>query len=267
MTGVSVNAAGEGPRPHPPAPDDLPERLRLALAEDVAFLVRLHDREPDGALLAALRAAPVERWFALRLEGQDFEEGRRLMTLALAAIEDPDDTAVLDELAAEFAAIYLTYNYQAAPTESVWVDPDSLERQEAMFQVREWYRRFAVKVPDWRVRSDDHLVHELQLVELALRDTARPAALRMVADFMRDHPLAWIPQFSARIVARSRSPFFAGSALITVAYLRALGALLGSVLGVDMTPVPIDPTRSARRAEKTCGDAPAAYLPGQSAGW
>lgn len=249
----------------------LADDLRAALADDIDLLVRLHDREPDAALLGALRGAPVDCWFSLRLGGRDFEEAARLMTLALASIPDPPDASALDDLAAEFAAVYLTFHYRAAPAQSVWLDEDGLERQQAMFACRRWYRRFGVEVPDWRRRSDDHLVHQLQLLALALRDLANPQALRLMAAFMREHPLTWVPGFAARVAARCHHPFFAAGALLTAVYLGQLAALLASLLQQDMAPIvsaQVPPGRPAAPSAPTCADLPSsAYLPGGGPGW
>jgi TorA maturation chaperone TorD len=244
--------------------------LRQALADDVALLARLHDREPDAALIEALRSQPVEHWFALRLDGPTFDEGRRLMETALAALPEPLDRPSLDDLAAEFAAIYLTYGYRAAPAESVWVDADGLERQDAMFAVRAWYRRFGVRVPDWRRRSDDHLVHQLQLVELALRDDGNTEAVTMMAAFLREHLMGWSPQFVTRVVSRCRLPFFAAAALLTAAWLERFRLLAEAATGEDITPVAGSTALgrgAGRAAEPTCGTPPTTYVPGAGPGW
>lgn len=241
---------------------------RLALADDITLLARLHDREPDATLIATLRSAPVDQWLALRLDGPEFNEIRRLMDLALAALPDPIDQQSIDELAAEFAAIYLTYSYRASPTESPWLDDEGLERQAAMFAVRRWYRRLGFQVEDWRRRSDDHLVYELQFLAAALRDLENPDALRLMAEFMREHPLTWTADFAARVASRCRLPFFAASVLLTAVYLKHLAALLGSLLHEAMSPR----VRSANDRGKgatvpTCADPPQSYVPGIEPGW
>ena len=67
----------------------------------------------------------------------------------------------LDRLAADYADIYLTNGLRASPCESVWLDEDGLVMQGPMFDVRACYSRHGLAVPDWRRRSDDHLVHQL----------------------------------------------------------------------------------------------------------
>lgn len=239
-----------------------------AIAEDLEVLARLHDREVDAELIGTLRGRPVGQWFMLRLGDPAFDEAARLIELGLAELPDPPDAAALDDLAAEYAAIYLTHAYRVSPCESVWRDEDNLERQEAMFKVRAWYRRAGLTVPDWRRRSEDHLVSELDFLARLMRGAVDAGTAKMAAAFMREHLLVWIPDFAARVVARCRSPFYAGVALLTAAYLGELATVLGHVLGEDMTAVPAKAEVPAgSRPVPTCGDPPSHVAPGSGPSW
>lgn len=78
------------------------------------------------------------------------------MSAALSALAEQrrarqDDMALpassVDELAADYAAIYLTHALRASPHESVWRDDDHLMLQGPTFAVRAFYRRHGVQVP------------------------------------------------------------------------------------------------------------------------
>ncbi|MGZ8219633.1 molecular chaperone TorD family protein [Methylomagnum sp.] len=84
------------------------------------------------------------------------------MRSLVAALQAAPDTAFLDDLAADFAAIYLTGAFGASPYESYWLSDDHLICQDAMFDMRTLYAGAGLKVPDWRMRPDDHLVFQLQ---------------------------------------------------------------------------------------------------------
>jgi TorA maturation chaperone TorD len=206
-----------------------------ALADDLMMLARFADREVDADLLALLRAMPVASWFHLTLNGAEADQARALIEDAFAEMLDPVDGRALDDLAAEFAAIYLTHHYRAAPSESVWRDDEGLERQGAMFAVRKWYARYNLQVPDWRRRSDDHLVHELEFLAFLLRNASTEADLREAARFLREHPLVWLRPFTRTIVLRCRLSFYAGIALLTAIHLDSLAQALGETLGCDMS--------------------------------
>lgn len=237
-----------------------------ALARDLTLLARLHDREPDAQLLAQLGASAPSSWFALRLKGAGFEEACRLMQAALD--ETQVDAGQLDELASDYAAIYLTHAYRVSPAESVWRDEEGLERQGPMFSVRSWYKHYGVKAPDWRIRADDHLVNELQFVALLLREAKDDEQMRQAARFLREHPLVWIKEFAGRVVQRCRTPFYAATALMTVDYLDQLALFLGVLLDEDMTPaaLPVLPARAGMK-EPSCADAPPQHNPAVEPSW
>lgn len=224
-----MTEVGSAPRP------TLSGEERAALADDIRILIRLHDKEPDVALIESLRNTDPSEWFSLSVDGEAFTEGARLFKESLAELETPPSERDLDLLAAEFAGIYLNYDYQAAPTESVWRDEENLERQAAMFMARDWYARYGLQVPNWRIRSDDHLVNELHFVSVLLDLENKPDSLSDAATFLRDHLLVWIPEFAKRVTLRCEMAFYAASVLVTYAYLQKVGALLGEATGVDMT--------------------------------
>lgn len=249
---------------------DNTRQICAALADDVMMLARFADREADADLLALLRATPVASWFHLTLSGGEADQARALIDDSFAEMPDPVDGASLDDLAAEFAAIYLTHRYRAAPSESVWCDDEGLERQGAMFAVRRWYARYGLQVPDWRRRSDDHLVHELEFLSFLLRHAETEADLHEAARFLRGHPLVWLHVFTRAVVRRCRLPLYAGIALITAIYLDTLADALGEALGCDMSASLPARGGSGRAGENLphCGDPPArAFAPGTGPGW
>ncbi len=238
-----------------------------ALGEDLALLARLHDRELDAPLITSLRAAPVEDWFALRMSGEEFEKVSALIAHAFALAPDPLTEAALDEMAAEYAAIYLNHTYRVSACESFWVGEDGLERQEPMFSVRRCFGRFAVKAPDWRHRADDHIAYELALLAQVAPRLGDPETARAVGQFMREHPLVWVPDFAARVARRCQSPFYAGVALLTALYLKTLARLLAGAYGIDMTPVEPKTRSASTAAGPTCADPSPRYTPGPGPGW
>lgn len=252
----------------PPSPADV-MRAGAALADDLMLLARLADREVDADVIEALRSAPVAAWFSLKLDGVEFDEAASLFAQAFAEMPEPVDTGALDELAAEFAAIYLTHHYRASPNESVWRDDEGLERQQAMFAVRAWYQRHGVSAPDWRRRADDHLVHELEFLASLIRDAGTTGALDAAARFLREHPLVWVRAFARTVVMRCRLSFYAGVGLLTAIYLDHLAQVLGETLGCDMTPAPIEGQVGApsQGATLTCADPASIPVQGAGPGW
>lgn len=243
------------------------EHFSNIVARDMQALALLHAAEPDAELLEALRASGFPRNLGLGLDADPGPDGSRLMGEALTAMADgadPASQAQLDELAVDYADTYLCLTHRASPCESFWLDEENLERQEPMFQVREYYRRHGLGAADWRKRSDDHLVLQLQFLAHLIGSSSRApdymARLGEAARFMDDHLLRWLPQFSQRVASRCATRFFAGLACITEAYCEELRDLLAEILA-DPRPEP----ETVERRMKPRGvsvEVPLPYVPG-----
>lgn len=207
--------------------DDTAE-LFDALADDLASLAALHDREPEADLLVSLKQVRFPTNLGLRLDNEAVATGGHLLAEYLARLAVPVPVAVLDGLAVDYAEIYLTHGLRAAPSESPWFDPDGLERQDSMFAVRSAYRRHELAVAD--KRPDDHLVHQLQFLSLLMEKRGAQEA----AEFLDAHLLRWIGQFAGRVAARAATPYFAGLALVTAGYLAELRPLLARLSGGEV---------------------------------
>jgi TorA maturation chaperone TorD len=244
--------------------EPLLQEFRAAAAQDLADLAALHDREVDAATLERLRAAAGEGLLRVRLVNEDGRAALFLLGEALAGLPAVIDGALTDELAADYADIYLTYGLRAAPNESVWLDDDNLAMQAPMFEVRALYQRHGLQVPDWRRRADDHLVHELQFLAHLL-DPGSGETLGEAAAFLDEHLLLWAPDFSARVAQRCATPFYAGLAAVTAAYLDELRELLERILGQPRTPR--EEIEERRRRAREPDPAPAPFVPGSAPGW
>lgn len=233
------------------------ERLVVA-AEAIDLIVRLHDREPDAVLIAGLMANPLSDWLTAFMS----DETPRLFDEAVASLPDPLPQDVLDDLAAEYADIFLTHGYRASPNGSVWLTEDRIERQEPMFEARSWYEHYHVKVPDWRTRADDHLVHELQFVSHLLR-LGTDSAAADAARFMDKNLLPWLPQFAGQVLKLCRHRYFAGTMELTVVFMEKLRGLLETITGVTQ-PVREDNASLPKRAQVPFEQS---YFPGAAESW
>jgi len=194
----------------------------ILMAEDLRTLAWLHAEERSPQVLAALYANGFPD--SLAVVSADAPESKVmaevLQTMAAdhceAVNELPSSTA--DQLAADYAAIYLTHALRVSPHESVWMDEDHLMLQAPTFAVRDFYRRHNVQVADWRQRADDHITHELEFVALLLERGEEREAAR----FLKAHLLAWLPQFVAKVVQRADTPFYAALAALTLAACEAV---------------------------------------------
>ena len=242
------------------------QRLDL-WSEALAPLIRLHDREPDVALFDALRQGGYAELVGVLLQGRADATVAAGLAEVLDQMPDPVPAALLDEFAADFADAYLTHGYRAAPSESVWMTEDHLERQEPMFEVRAFYAHYGLEVPDWRSRADDHLVPELQFVAYLLAQ-ATPDALADAEVFLDRHLLPWLPEFCLRVASRARFPFLAAATLLTRALMLALREDLAALSGRPVQIAPhawVTQADQARRQSEADADRP--FVPGTAESW
>jgi TorA maturation chaperone TorD len=97
-----------------------------------------------------------------------------------------------------------------------------------MFQIRAIYERHGLAAHNWRKRSDDHLVLQLQFVSHLF---ANGAEFDAAARFLDEHLLRWLPDFGARVASRCATPFYAGLCAFTAAYMDELRGLLAEIIG------------------------------------
>jgi len=251
----------------------LDAELRAALAEDLEQLIRLHDRELDEITLKALREVSFPENFALLPRA-----GTDLLHQALTVSETqggpggPEEPGganensteappVLELLAADYAAIYLSCAFGASPYESVWLSEDQLACEQPMFELREIYARYGLGVSNWRQRYDDHFVLQMQFLlhQLRASDTDWP----VVGNILDEHLLYWIGDFAARVAARCNTPFYAGLLLATVDWLEQARDLIAEQASAPRLP---RETVNARLQKKLAAQkesvAPLKFMPG-----
>ena len=240
------------------------DQFRAAAAQDLTYLAALHNAELDDELLGRLRDAGFPDALGLNLAGDTGRAARDLLARSLAGLAPPMGLEARDELAADYAAIYLTYALHASPCESVWLDQENLAMQAPMFQVRDFYRHHRLAAADWRTRPDDHLVLELHFLACLLRDD-HPLALPEAARFLDEHLLRWLPRFAERVAARCATPFYAGAARLTAAYCDELRDLLAELLG-DPRPSP-EAVEARMQPRPGPNAAPLQNMPGLAPSW
>lgn len=242
---------------------DLIRAFRGAVAVDLMTLVQLHDRELDRETIASLKEDRFPQGLAFRLEGRHGAEVVDTLSAVIAAMSPGD--AELDDLAADFASIYLTHAYGASPCESVWLDDDGLTMQQPMFDVRNAFAKMGLKAPDWRLRPDDHLVFQLQFISFLFEHDG-PSSLADAARFMDDHLLRWLPTFAARVAQHAETPFYAGLAMLTSVYLDELRDLMVRILG-EPRPTAEQVEQRNRSVNEVALPTPSTYVPGSAPSW
>lgn len=238
---------------------------RAEMAAELRALATLHAAEVDGEVLRRLNEANYPGESVLPIDDDAAREAVELMRHAVTELRDATDQQI-DELAADYAAIYLTGALHLSPNESAWLDEEHLERQQPMFEVRAWYQRFGVQAADWRRRSEDNLSLQLAFIATLLELPDEEAAMREAAAFMDLHLLRWLGKFGGGVAQRCATPFYGALALYTVWVVDALRALIAELTGIAR-----DDTAAAQASRPTRQDEaavqPLRYVPGLAPSW
>lgn len=236
--------------------------IASVLAEDVSTLAILQDRELSPAVLAGLKDLNFPSNLGLLPTDDMSQKAFTMMQEVVASLPTVPDTLFLDELAADFAAIYLTGALGASPYESYWLSDDHLICQDAMFDIRDLYASAGLAVPDWRVRPDDHLVFQLQFIAHLLKKADKDEDWRSLASFLDYHLLRWLSDFASRVVSRCDMPFYAALALLTDVWCQQLRALIVQHLGEErLTSEEIEARLSSQRVVEV-KEVPIHFMPG-----
>jgi TorA maturation chaperone TorD len=205
--------------------------ILTALADDAEALAALHDRELTPPMLQALRQTGFPDSLGLLPTTDSAHSAWQAMAQAIADLPNSPTPQDMDELASEYAAIYLTSAYGASPCESAWTDDEHLNCQAAMFEWREIHAAAGLAATDWRQRPDDHLV--LQLLHIA--HTARKARTdedwHRLATVFDKHVLRWLPAFATRVAAHAPSGFYAALAILTAVWAETARSAVDTGLG------------------------------------
>lgn len=241
--------------------DQSDEMVRFS--EGLEVLIRFHDRELDQDTLSELLTHRVAEGFTeFFAPDSTGAKAAEFLSETLADVGPAPEDAVLDEMAVDFADLYLTHGYRVSPNGSVWLTEDKLERQLPMFDVRDWYEHYSISVPDWRIRADDHIVHEFQFVAFLCRLGTLVSA-QDAGRFLDLHVLPWVPEFCLRARDRVRHPVYAAVMQLSLAFLEELRASLERITGE------VRQVRDVRDLDTSRSPEPDAepYMPGMSESW
>lgn len=149
---------------------------------------------------------------------QDFCSGLDRMCKSM---ESSSAENVFNELRYEYADLFLNAgNNPAFPYESCYSTRDPLVMQEPVVKIREVLNKAGLHKNKDFLDLDDHIAVELELMryfaeQAASKDISQEAEF----DFLRNHLMGWVVEFSAVLTSASRTAFYRGLAEITMSFL------------------------------------------------
>ena len=237
---------------------------RAEMAKELRTLAALHAAEVDAEVLRRLCEVGYPSESVLPIDDDGSRRAVDLMCRAVSELRDATSRQI-DELAVDYAAIYLTGALHLSPNESAWLDEDHLERQQPMFEVRAWYERYGLRAADWRCRPEDNLSLQLVFIATLLELPDEQAAMNEVATFMDQHLLRWLDSFCGGVAARCSTKFYGALALYTGSMTRTLRAVIAELGGIARVEIP--PADAARPARHDPTLQPMHYVPGVAPSW
>lgn len=191
-------------------------------------------KEMSPALLAALRAPELAA--ALADLGLD----------PAAALGEAPDGQVLEELAVEYAGLFLGPGPHIPPYESVHVDPDARTGRSSLYgepavRMRRLAEEEGLEISKALALLPDHVAVELEYMQrLALAEAERwqtgdlagaMAARAKQRAFLDQHLCCWLPVFATRVAQGARLPFYRQMAELAAAFAAEDRQLLTEPIG------------------------------------
>ncbi|WP_353570945.1 molecular chaperone TorD family protein [Candidatus Albibeggiatoa sp. nov. BB20] len=245
---------------------DVVQTFRQAVSDDLKTFALLLDKELDAKTLGDLQTFGFPGNLGLKLQAEKSGYACELMQKAITTFPEKLDEEFLNGLAADFAAIFLNSSVGVSPYESVWISEESITHQESMFEMRDWYQKYELAAENWRVRADDHLVLQLEFIAHLTQLTDDPQSLPNAALFMDEHILRWISDFSAVVVERCGTPFYAGLVMLTTQYLDELRDVIASIL--EQPRPTLDEIEERLKPKKAPPqEIPLKFMPGVEPSW
>lgn len=242
------------------------EDFREAVADDLLLLASLNGSELDAAVIGNLKALAFPRHLGLRLGSERIQPVLAELADEVASWPVHPPQALLDELAVDFAAIYLNNTLASSPQESVWLDEEGLAWQQPMFEVREIYRAHGLQAENWRIRADDHLVNELLFMAQVVRNGGRGVeGLQDVTRFLDEHLQRWLMPFAERVANRCDTRFYGMLVLLTGLYCDELRDMLARILD-EPRPTP-EEIEARLKPNKVAEAVPVQFMPGMAPSW
>jgi len=209
-----------------------------------------------GVLGKALQGNPDRQWLQSLIEQDIFSESpldgtcpeleSGLIHLQSWSRENRDGLSdeQFMQLQADYTRLFVGPGNISTPCwESVYFNEDRMVFQVQTIQVRQWYRRFGLEPEKLHNEPDDHIGLELSfiayLAQLGLQaldendEIKLEQVLQAQHQFILEHPLKWVADWSGLVNKYAKTDFYRGLALLTHGALSVIAAQLQSELSKE----------------------------------
>lgn len=170
-------------------------------------------------------------------ENSTIQDGMRLIRKYF--VENHNKPHKIEALRWTYTHLFVGPNaLPAPPWESAYLTEDRLLFQESTLQVRHAYLKYNFTIKNFLKEPDDHIGSALdfmnQLCQLSVKNLQKKEKmieiLKDQQDFLQQHLLNWVSDFSKDIAAYDDTLFYAGMAKILDGFIKIENDLISSLL-------------------------------------
>jgi len=220
------------------------ERLQLELnqTQDISvgrevfynFLSRSFEKEIDKPFLDMVAdLIPHFESITGQSEDDNLSQGGLIISEfsnKVGGLEAEEEEELMQELARNFASLFLIGKGAIPTSSSFYLSPDRLRKQEPYFQVLDTYQKTGFVKPEKFKEDEDHIAMELlfmavlsNLIGKSLESGEIEKASGYLIEqqtFLENHMLSWIPIFCERLIGIAEDrEFYKSIAMLTAGFL------------------------------------------------
>lgn len=190
--------------------------------------------EPTKLLLQTLRDNEIFENFPFREDDNLINTGINIIEKFFVDKNNINDNELISEIRWDFTQLFVgPYALPAPAWESVYRSNEHLLYQDTAFEVRKEYLKYNFIPKNYPHEADDNIGFELdfmlQLCKIC-NDNKNINALNDSLNFLREHLIKWIPDFSRDVQKYAITDFYRGAAVILKGFISEDLNLLNELL-------------------------------------
>ncbi len=171
---------------------------------------------------------------------EDTNKGIYLLSQFFSDINNLNEMK-MDELKSEYNRLFIGPGpLPAPPWESVYLSKEKIIFDEHTLAVRDFYKRWKVVPTRINKEPDDHIGFELEFMAILISKSIRALeegnmeelkdVIKGQVEFLDNHLLVWIDEFSYKLTNSTVEPFYKGIGLFLVEYTKMDRELLEDII-------------------------------------
>ncbi|MBM4761287.1 hypothetical protein GNT69_03155 [Bacillus sp. B15-48] len=226
------------------------EAVNIFYARHFAYdmLRRFFIEEPSKEYLKEFVQKNMIKLFPFADDSEGIRAGMNQVESYLATHDVVNIEKHYDDLHWDYTRMFVgPFELPTPPWESAYVRKDKLLFQGTTMNVRKIYEKYAIEVTDYNIEADDHIGLELDFMFhlnkfcLEVAEGGNPDEYRAFSklikeqhQFLQDHLLKFVPQFSELVGKEANTEFYAGLAKILHHYLQVDSEVLKQLVNTEI---------------------------------